>query len=227
MVMNIRHSLGKAWRAVFGPLCDQYQRCLGREVNASIGSLLDVGCGFNSPVQHLGTRPTRLVGIDAFAPAIQESRLRNIHDEYCVMNVLEIGQNFGPRSFDCVLASDVIEHLAESDALSLIQQMETIARKTVIIYTPNGFLPQGEKYGNPLQRHLSGWTAARMQQMGYQVIGIDGWRPLRGEQARIKWWPRLFWLSVSLLSQLIVTTRPRWAFRILCVRDVWARSSRA
>ena len=98
--------------------------------------------------------------------------------------------------------------------------METIARKKVIIYTPNGFLPQDEKYGNPLQLHVSGWTPEQMKQMGYRVIGIEGWRPLRGEQAVIKWRPHRFWLALSLLSQHIVTTRPKWAFRILCVKDM-------
>lgn len=214
----IRRVLGKAWWTLFGPLYGQYEQYLRLEFDASITSVLDVGCGFNSPVQYLKPRPARLVGVDAFEPAIEKSRLRSIHDEYHLMNIKEIARDFGPGSFDCVLASDVIEHLTERDALDLVHQMEKVASKKVIIYTPNGFLPQGEKYGNPLQRHLSGWTAERMRQLGYRVTGIEGWRPLRGEQAEIRWRPQRFWLSLSLLSQLVVTTRPRWAFRILCVK---------
>ena len=218
--MSIRRRLGQVWWSTFGPLDHQYERHLRQEIDESIDSLLDVGCGFNSPVQCLSRRPKRLVGVDAFEPAIKESRSRGIHDQYYVMNILDLSRHFEPRSFDCVLASDVIEHLTEPNASNLIEQMEVIAKAKVIIYTPNGFLPQGKEYDNPLQRHLSGWSAEQMKRMGYHVIGIEGLRFLRGEMARIKWWPHRFWLSVSLLSQLMVTTRPRFAFRILCVKYV-------
>jgi len=136
------------------------------------------------------------------------------------MNALDIGDCFEPKSFDCVLASDLVEHLTEQDGLNLIAQMEMIAKKKVIIYTPNGFLLQREEYGNPMQKHLSGWTAGQMIQLGYRVIGIEGLRCLRGEMAKIRWWPSRFWLMVSLLTQLLTTNLPHLAFRILCVKDV-------
>lgn len=60
--------------------------------------------------------------------------------------------------------------------------------------------------------------------MGYRVIGIEGWRPIRGEMARIKWRPPIFWETVSLLSQIIVTNKPRFAFRLLCIKDLLTES---
>lgn len=191
-----------------------------REIEGQCDSLLDVGCGFNSPVRCLTRRPQRIVGVDGHLPALEQSRAAGIHDEYLLTGVLELDRHFAPQSFDCVLASDLIEHLTEADGLKLISQMETIARKKVLIYTPNGFLPQGEEFGNPLQRHISGWRAEKMQALGYRVIGIEGLKGLRGEMARICWRPRRFWLMVSLLSQLFTDSRPRWAFRILCVKDL-------
>lgn len=89
-----------------------------------------------------------------------------------------------------------------------------------MIYTPNGFLHQGEVYGNPLQRHLSGWTVEEFSRMGFRVLGIEGLRPLRGEMAELRWKPRRFWLAVSLLSHLVVTTRPRLAFRLFCIKEM-------
>ncbi len=159
-----------------------------------------------------------MVGVDGFRPALEESRTKGIHDNYEEMPLLRIEAVFGPESFECVLASDVIEHLTEEDALKLISQMERVARKKIIIFTPNGFLPQGEEFGNPYQRHLSGWTAAQMESLGYRVIGIEGFRCLRGYMASIRWKPRRFWLMTSLLSQFVTRNNPAWAFRILCMK---------
>jgi 2-polyprenyl-3-methyl-5-hydroxy-6-metoxy-1,4-benzoquinol methylase len=216
----IRTWLRQRWERAFGGLDGQYVRELNQAVGPSCATLLDVGCGFNSPVQSLERRPLRMVGVDGYLPVIEQSRARGIHDEYHEMSLLDIEEKFGPKSFDCVLASDVIEHFEEADARELIRQMERVARKKVILYTPNGFLPQGEEYGNSYQRHLSGWTARQMEILGYRVVGIEGLRWLRGEMARIRWRPWRLWFTASLLSQAIVRDRPRFAFRILCVKEL-------
>src|SRR5262249_18496684 len=103
------------------------------------------------------------VGVDAYEPAVEESRARGIHDEYRVADVRSIGELFDARSFDAVLAVDLIEHLEEADGLALLAAMERIARKRVVVFTPNGFLPQGAREGNPWQVHRSGWSAARLR----------------------------------------------------------------
>lgn len=221
----IKVLLRPLWNHSFGRLDGQYIRELNRVIGSSCKTLLDVGCGFNSPVQHLSSRPEHLVGIDGFSPVIDQSRTKGIHDEYHHMSLLEIEQHFGPETFDCVLASDIVEHFSEQEALCLMRQMEKIARRMIVIYTPNGFLPQGEEYGNPFQRHISGWTVTTMDSMGYKVIGIEGLRCLREEMARIRWRPHRFWLMVSLLSQSFVRKRPAHAFRLLCVKEKMMNSS--
>lgn len=218
MPILTKEKLRRLWNRIFGGLDGQYIRELNEIIGFPCESLLDVGCGFDSPVRYLRHRPERIVGIDGFLPVIEESRAKGIHDEYHQMSLLEIEEKFGPKSFDCVIASDIIEHLEESDALDLISQMEKVARRKIVIYTPNGFLPQGEEYGNPFQRHRSGWTSKQMESMGYRVVGIEGLRFLRGEMARIRWRPYRFWLTVSLLSQAVVRNRPAHSFRILCVK---------
>ena len=164
-----------------------------------------------------------MIGVDAFAPVIEQSRARRIHDDYQLMNVLSIADHFPPKSFDCVLACDLIEHLKEDDVTNLLGQMERLARKKVIVFTPNGFLPQGEHYGNPLQKHLSGWTAKQMTARGYRVTGIRGLKCLRGEMAEIRWRPAGLWNRISLLSQLFTEKKPAYAFQIFCVKDVEER----
>ena len=194
---------------------DELERAVGAAT-----SLLDVGCGSESPVRHFRRRVPRLVGVDGFAPSVEASRTKGIHHEYFCTDLLKIDDVFAERSFDCVLASDVVEHLPKALGVELIAKMERIARGHVVIFTPNGFLPQDEYDGNVLQRHLSGWNVDEMEAMGYDVIGINGWKPLLGQFALPRFRPASFWRVVSRLTQPLVRNRPHHAFQLLCVKSV-------
>ncbi len=180
-------------------------------------SLLDIGCGSNSPIKSF-SKKFYCVGVDAFLPSIEKSKKQGIHDKYYNINVLDIGEKFEPNSFDCVLASDLIEHLTKEEGIDLLNMMERIAKNKIVIFTPNGFLSQGEYENNRWQIHKSGWTAQEMEKRGYRVIGINGWKPLRGEYAELRFCPKLFWLLISDITQIFVRNRPAMAFQILCVK---------
>lgn len=192
-----------------------------KEIERNVGnakSLLDVGCGSDSPIKYFKKKFGFTLGVDGFEPSIKESRQKGIHNEYRCMDLLEIEEKFGANSFDCVLSSDVIEHFPKKNGLKLINQMESIARNRVIIFTPNGFVPQYEHSGNYLQRHQSGWTSEEMINLGYDVIGINGWKPLLNEGALTKYRPHLFWIIISRFTQFLVRNHPKHAFQILCVK---------
>ncbi|MBI2549616.1 class I SAM-dependent methyltransferase [Candidatus Woesearchaeota archaeon] len=204
------------------------------ELEKAVGdckTLLDVGCGSNSPVKLFQHR-LYSVGVDAFKPSVEKAKGEKTHNKYYVMDVLEIGKAFKPGSFDCVLASDVIEHLAKEDGYKLLDMMEKIARRKVIIFTPNGFMPQAAYEGNPWQLHKSGWAVNEMRKRGYKVTGVNGFKPLRwggcegkfGEEfTSIRLKPKYFWLVVSDLTQLFLRKHPERAFQILCVKTMSAK----
>jgi hypothetical protein len=217
---RVHTALRRLDRALFGRFFDQYPRLLEREILPDCRTLLDLGCGAASPVAAFSARLGRAVGVDSFEPSLVGSRARRIHGEYRRMNVLEAEERFGPRSFDCVLASDLIEHLERPDGERLLAMMERMARRKVIVFTPNGYLPSPAVEGNAHQEHLSGWELSEMRARGYRVTGVNGWKPLRGALAAPVWRPRVFWGRVSAVSQLWTTTRPELAFSILCVKDL-------
>jgi SAM-dependent methyltransferase len=179
-------------------------------------TVLDVGCGTNSPLGRFRRRYERTVGVDLF-PAAADS---GIHDEYRLIDILELDQEFEENSFDAVLAFDVIEHLSSSDVGKLLGLMERIARRRIVVHTPNGFLPQDEYEGNPLQVHRSGWSADEMRGLGFRVFGSNGLRVLRGEEGRTRWRPDRFWGVVARLTQPIVHRRPSLAYQLLCVKEL-------
>jgi SAM-dependent methyltransferase len=206
----------KKLRAGYDALFPPYQKDILNSLEGC-SSILDVGCGSLSPVSRIRGK-ARLIGVDAYDGSIQKARERKTHDEFHVCDVLRLGGIFPDQSFDGVVALDLIEHLEKKDGLALLDSIERIARKRVVIFTPNGFLPQGEYDNNPWQVHKSGWEVSEMQARGYRTIGLNGWRPLRGERGYVKWWPHLPWIVFSDLTQYFVRNRPEKAYQILCVK---------
>lgn len=182
-------------------------------------TVLDVGCGVRSPLKHFNKQFKHSVGVDLHKPSIEISKKSKIHSEYVHSHILDIDKHFEPESFDCVVSFDVIEHLKKEDGFKLMEKMEKLSKKRTIIFTPTGFLPQGVYDENPCQVHLSGWEVKEMQKHGYKVIGINGWKPLRGEYAELKYKPKMFWWVLSDLTQPIVRHFPEHAFQILCIKD--------
>ena len=181
-------------------------------------SVLDVGCGHSSMMRYFGVQHS--VGIDGYLPSVEEARKKQTHDEVIHGNVTELENSFRPKQFDACIAIDVIEHLTKEDGLKLIASMERIARKRVVFFTPNGFLPQRHISNDDLQEHLSGWEPAEMRGFGYRVKGLLGPKKLRGEHHALKNKPAAFWGIASFIGQLGVANRPEKAAAILCVKDL-------
>ncbi len=182
-------------------------------------TILDVGCGGNSPLHHLPRRKYT-VGVDGYAPDIESSKKNNWHDLYYVSDIQTINKQFPLKSFDAVIALDVIEHLHKPAGEKLLAALEAIAQKRVIVLTPNGFIRQAGR-DNKLQEHLSGWSVADLEAHGYTVQGMYGWKPLRKEEASLRFRPKLFWGFLSELTHHAYTrNHPEYAFSLMAWKDV-------
>lgn len=121
-------------------------------------SILDVGCGEDSPLRLFAHRSYR-VGVDAHQPALERSRATGIHDEYLLGDVTTLEEMFEPGSFDAVVAFDVLEHLEQQDGLDLLRSMERIATRRVVVLTPNA-------------SDLTEPFARRAPALAYQIIAV-------------------------------------------------------
>ena len=190
-----------------------------RKALSGCESVLDVGCGASPTMRQLGV--SHPVGIDGYKPSVDRAKQLKTHDEMVHGDVRELDRYFRPKQFDACVALDVIEHLAKPDGVKLMRDMEKIAAKKVIFFTPCGFLPQRHATNDDLQEHLSGWEPAEMRNYGYDVIGLLGPKRLRGEYHAIKGRPRIFWGVVSLGGHILWTrNHPEKAAAILCVKDL-------
>jgi len=182
-------------------------------------SVLDVGCGKHSPLLLINKKHYS-VGIDGHMETVTFNKMNNNYDDCLFMNAFDLEGKFESKSFDCVLALDFIEHFEKNEAMKLITMFERIARKKVILLTPNGFLPQDIYDNNPGQRHFSGWKKREMIDLGFRVKGVLGMKLFRGAHADVRWKPSWFWSKISLRSQLFSRNIPGIAFSLFCVKDL-------
>jgi len=166
-------------------------------------TVIDIGCGPSSPLRFVDIRHS--VGLDGFEPNLVEARKIGTHNEYVLSDVRELADKFGGRRFDCCLALDVLEHLSKPEGYKFLSDMEQLASERVVVFTPNGFMPQGELRGNELERHLSGWEASELQALGYRVSGVYGWKIFRGETHNLRFRPKVLWGLLSILTKYFFT----------------------
>ena len=181
-------------------------------------SVLDVGCGNNSPLRLISAKKAS-VGVDGYKPAIQASKKAKIHAKYEVLDIRDIVKKFGKKKFDAVIALDVIEHLEKKESIKLLKAMEAVAIKKVILLTPNGFFEQFDSV-NGLQEHLCGWTTEELSKKGYKVSGMYGWKRLRGKTANLLG-PKIITGVFSELTHYLYTKRnPKSSFSLFAVKEV-------
>lgn len=182
-------------------------------------SVVDLGCGECSPLIRVKKHFTS-IGVDAYQPSIAKSRKLKIHDRYIQCNLLSVDKKIKPKSFDAVLMLDVVEHFSKRDGLQLIKGAESIARKKVVVLTPNGFYRQDELGGNPYQVHKSGWKLIDFQKLGFSVRGLRGWKALRREYATIYLKPWLFWALLAFFSEPLLYYWPEASYHFLAVKRI-------
>lgn len=210
--------LQKADRFILGPFYKQFMNTIVQET-MDCDSLLDIGCGFNPAMKQLTSRMDHSVGLDVFQPSIDKAKVENTHHEFVLEDVKTYLEKMPDNSFDLVIALDLIEHLTREDGFWLIAQMERLARKKIVIFTPNGFVPQTPYDNNPFQEHISGWEIPEMEERGYKIFGFGGYQKLRGERFQIKFKPRIFWKYLAFGTQLFTHKAPKYAYSILCVKS--------
>jgi hypothetical protein len=134
-------------------------------------SVLDVACGLSLKSKFIET-PAR-VGLDIHRPYLEAVETDVPWIPICA-DVMQIHDLFMPKSFDLVIALDIIEHLEKPQALTLLDDLERIAKVAVILETPKGFFPQDMDIlgfdQHHLQTHRCGFEVEELEGLGYQVF---------------------------------------------------------
>lgn len=93
---------------------------------------------------------------------------RFVYNEIFISDAKKILHDFKDRSYDLVLAVDILEHLRKEEGALFIKELARIG-KNVIVATPAEFIKQVVPE-NPLEDHLSFWNKEELQAFGFTVI---------------------------------------------------------
>lgn len=163
-------------------------------------TVLDVGCGSGNFLQHLHTvKPnTASRGVDISTSAVELTRAAGFEAQ-----VHDVSTDDIDGVFDYVTCFDVIEHIADAEAV--LHRLMAATRRELIISVPNvGFIVNRARlllFGrSPLtncvfhiKEHLRFWGVRDFREwvaaQGYQVVYYEAqygpWRLWR-------WWPSMF-----------------------------------
>ncbi len=140
--------------------------------------VLDIGCGtkwYWNALKVAGAE--RVVGLDAWEQ-FEPNILLDLEKE-------DVPLPHG--SFDLVLMVDVIEHLSRSRGEHLLESIEKLARRKVILLTPLDFCknaeavedPKSDHYGNSHDYHRSLWTRFDFSSGWEEIKTLKFTRPSR------------------------------------------------
>ena len=154
---------------VLQALVDAVQSVEGR-------STIDVGSGDGKYTNRLlGWLPDLTTwALDAYAPGLA-STTASIKIIGALPGALAAVRD---KAVDVAFCLDVIEHLEKTPSIDLVRQLERVARKAVVLFTPRGYMPQdgldaGERGWQPWLAHRCGWEVEELEEMGYEVVVWD------------------------------------------------------
>lgn len=127
--------------------------------------IVDLGSGPCNKEKDKKFQGVDITCVDIYEPYLQICKnygFKTLHAD-----IRNIDRYFAEKSVDIIWLLDVIEHLKKSEGLHLLDMMEKIASRQIIIFTPSGRVLQDEHSGNKYQRHLSYWTARDLTRRGY------------------------------------------------------------
>jgi len=189
-------------RRFYACLFPQFFRYVGSILRRELSgckSVLDIGWQRDFPIQSI-TRG--LPGIDLHTFDVSSPDWRRL----------------GESKFDAVIALDVLDHFPKEEGHSLLERLENLARRKLIVLCPNGDLYKSDAHLLELQKSI--WTASELRGLGFRVRGVNGWRVLRDYDGEIRFGPELFWQLVSDLSQKLLYFCPKYTFELFCAKEL-------
>lgn len=184
--------------------------------------ILDVGCGRTSSLKGVDKGSYR-VGLDIYKPYILKIRGLSVHNAYVLGDARALP--FKSNSFDCAVATEILEHLDKHDGLEMLEEIERVVKKKVLMTTPNGFLPTyAGPDDNPEETHLCGYTADELKKLGFKVWGFHGlktlWTVKHGQSVVKFGLPKILSNLLINITELFVYHLSSLAFQLFFIKDL-------
>ena len=107
----------------------------------------------------------RIDGIEAF-PTYLTPVHEYVYNQVMIGEAIELLGGIDDRSYDLVLAIDILEHFTKPDGLKFLSELKRVSKRATLVSTPKEFHSQ-EIEANPYENHRSHWTDEELTQAGY------------------------------------------------------------
>lgn len=220
-----------------GTLCSSYIPFMGLNTvkralkTKEVSSLLDLGAGSTCTIYGIGNKNLYpKVNVD-----LKKVEDTGLYDKYIQGDIRELA--FEDKSFDYVICLQCIEHLEKKHALELLDELERITRRKIIISTPckEGITEEeikklilSVKKGDSAP-HISVWEPKEFVERGYVVRGdffpcifpffkrsltLYGWRDFKSKIIT------LFGYFLNIISTPFVYFFPQKSGNITCIKTM-------
>jgi 2-polyprenyl-3-methyl-5-hydroxy-6-metoxy-1,4-benzoquinol methylase len=144
-------------------------------------TVLDICCGIGEITRKIKAK--NFTCVDIYRPYLEKYHHYKPDRTFINCDVTMVNKLFLDNSFDIVLAIDAVEHLDKNKAIKLIKDLEKIARKKLVIFTPEPIekdicvneaheawgISGGEKY----QIHKCSFKRSYFQNRDYKCIELQ------------------------------------------------------
>ena len=190
--------------------------------------ILDLGCGYGhwghlarTHYAALQSARVTITGVDLFEGNVTLCRGMGVYDEVVHEDVLAFLARQADGAFDSIIAAELIEHFSREDGAKLLDQLDRVAAKVVVVSTPNyaAYRGGGETMVgfNEWEHHLSQWAPVDFRARGYKVMGVSHklHKRVPGAYRVLTKFPTL-----NALARAYAETHPSIALNLLAVKHM-------
>ena len=111
-----------------------------------------------------------VTGVEIHEPTFKaaEERAKDHYENMVLGDAMEFLKQ--GHCFDVVICAELIEHLPRNKGDELLSLIKAISERLAIVTSPLGFMHQDDLYGNPHQRHVSGWDLDDFNARGWRCF---------------------------------------------------------
>lgn len=153
-------------------------------------SLLSLCCGIGLELNNLVTQ--NVTAVDAAQQYLDEVKSRCPQAKPVLSDALEYTKNQPDNSVDVISIIDGIEHMDKKTGIKLIKEMKRVAKKQILLFTPQGPGEDGYLKNEPhnawgiggadhFQTHKSGWTRVELENLGFDTLATSSDTSQHGE----------------------------------------------
>lgn len=145
-----------------------------RQATENGESLLSLCCGDGREFK--GLKTTEVTAVDIFPDYLVRVSELYPHVKVVESDATDYIKKAPTNSVDIISLIDAIEHLTKKNGLTVLKESKRVARKQVLVFTPEGFIKNephdawGIYGGDKYQKHISGWEIPELEALDYKLI---------------------------------------------------------